>query len=225
MRSRLVKRVLDVAIAGAGLVATTPILAVACLAIVVESPGPVLFRQARVGKRRQLIQTLKLRTMVDDAASRGPQITTSGDPRITRVGRWLRRSKLDELPQLWNVVRGDMSLVGPRPEVPRYVETYGPEWDELFTVRPGITDLATVTFRDEERLLARATDRERAYREVIMPMKLGLSLEGVRNGSIARDLEMLARTAIAIVRGHDERQATVIAEAERRIAALDDGLS
>jgi lipopolysaccharide/colanic/teichoic acid biosynthesis glycosyltransferase len=133
----------------------------------------------------------------------------------------LRRTKLDELPQLWNVIRGDMSLVGPRPEVPRYVAQYRPEWQRLFTVRPGITDLASITFRDEESLLALARDRDRAYREVIMPAKLALALEGVDHSSVGYDLRIIARTALSILRIQSPREAAVLAEVRERIAAMN----
>jgi lipopolysaccharide/colanic/teichoic acid biosynthesis glycosyltransferase len=217
----LAKRALDVAIAGTALAAGAPLLALASIAIRLESRGPVLFRQQRVGKGKQPIETLKLRTMVADADKQGAQITASGDPRITRVGRMLRRTKLDELPQLWNVIRGDMSLVGPRPEVPRYVAQYRPEWQRLFAVRPGITDLASITFRDEESLLALARDRDRAYREVIMPAKLALALEGVDHSSVGYDLRIIARTALSILRIQSPREAAVLAEVRERIAAMN----
>jgi lipopolysaccharide/colanic/teichoic acid biosynthesis glycosyltransferase len=217
----LAKRALDVAIAGTALAAGAPLLALASVAIRLESRGPVLFRQKRVGRDKQPIETLKLRTMVADADKQGAQITASGDPRITRVGRMLRKTKLDELPQLWNVIRGDMSLVGPRPEVPRYVAQYRPEWQRLFTVRPGITDLASITFRDEESLLALARDRDRAYREVIMPAKLALALEGVDHSSVGYDLRIIARTALSILRIQSPREAAVLAEVRERIAAMN----
>jgi lipopolysaccharide/colanic/teichoic acid biosynthesis glycosyltransferase len=215
------KRVFDVAIAGAALLAGAPLLAVASAAIKLESKGPVLFRQVRVGRNKRPIETLKLRTMVDGAHRGGPQITAGGDPRITRVGRLLRKTKLDELPQLWNVIRGDMSLVGPRPEVPRYVATYRPEWQRLFDVRPGITDLASLTFRAEEALLAMAQDRERAYREVIMPLKLALAVESVERSSLTHDVSVIAQTALSILRHHSPAQEAILAEARRRIEQLN----
>lgn len=215
------KRTLDIALAGAALAAAAPVLAAAALAIKLESRGPVLFAQARVGRGRRLIQTLKLRTMVTGADKIGPQVTSGGDPRITRVGRVLRKTKVDELPQLWNVLRGDMSLVGPRPEVPRYVEAYRPEWERLLSVRPGITDRASLAFRDEESLLAAATDRERGYREVIMPLKLDLALEGVERASVSYDLGILVRTALSVLGLSARADAAVLAEARRRIEALN----
>lgn len=223
MRDRWIKRGLDVALAGSALIVTAPVLAMLSAAIRLDSPGPVLFRQIRIGRDRRPIRTLKLRTMVSDADRRGPQITADRDPRITRVGRWLRRTKLDEVPQLWNVVCGDMSLVGPRPEVPRYVDTYRPEWHEVFRVRPGITDLSSLTFRDEESLLASARDRERAYVEVLLPMKLELAIECARSSSLRHDLGILMRTVWILFRGPGPRETAIIAEARRRIERLNEG--
>src|SRR6185436_8660408 len=127
--------------------------------------------------------------MIDGADKRGPAVTAGGDARITPLGALLRKTKLDELPQLWNVVRGDMSLVGPRPEAPRYVERYRPEWQRLFDVRPGITDEASLVFRDEESLLAVVSqeDREKAYVEAVLPAKLALALDGAARTSVAYD--------------------------------------
>jgi len=217
----LAKRVLDVAVAGAALALSAPLLLAASAAIKLESPGPVLFAQTRTGRGGVPIRTLKLRTMVADAERAGPAITAGGDPRITRVGRWLRKTKLDELPQLWNIVCGEMSLVGPRPEVPRYTETYPPEWQELFAVRPGLTDPASLTFHDEESLLASAGDREKAYTEILLPMKVQLSLEGVKNQSVRHDLAVLVRTLLVMLRTPDARVTSVLAEARRRIDDLN----
>ncbi len=164
------------------------------------SPGPAFFIQQRVGRGRQPLRVMKLRTMVDGAERLGPAVTASRDPRITRVGALLRRTKLDELPQIFNVLRGDMSLVGPRPEAERYVQLYRPEWQPLFDVRPGITDPASLAFRDEESLLAMARDRERAYVDVVLPAKLELALEGVRQRSLFADLRLIADTVLHVAR-------------------------
>lgn len=215
-------RVLDLAFASMGLLVSAPLLAGLALAIKVDSRGPVLFRQTRIGRERRPFSLLKLRTMRVEQPRDSPQITATGDPRITRVGALLRRSKLDELPQLWNILRGDMSLVGPRPEVPRYVEVYRPQWAPLLAVRPGLTDEASLRFRDEERLLEMAHDRDRAYVEVVMPIKLELALEGVARASTLHDLGVLARTALAIVRPRRPSLETVIARAERLITELNE---
>lgn len=214
------KRVFDVLVAGAALAATGPALLALAVAIKLDSPGPVLFFQTRVGRGRRPIRVPKLRTMVVDAERKGPAVTAARDPRITRIGSLLRRTKLDELPQLFSVVRGDMSLVGPRPEVEHYVAQYKPEWHRLLEVRPGLTDLASLTFRHEEELLAAANDRERAYIEVIMPLKLQLALRGVDDASIGHDLVVIARTALAVL-GSGSDDEPLLVEARRRIAELN----
>jgi lipopolysaccharide/colanic/teichoic acid biosynthesis glycosyltransferase len=213
------KRLFDIAISGTALVVASPLLAALAVAVKVDSPGPVLFVQQRIGRGKRPIRIAKLRTMVADAEHNGPAVTAARDPRITRVGAFLRRTKLDELPQLWNVLCGDMSIVGPRPEVPRYVAAYPPEWDRVFDVRPGLTDLASIVFRDEELLLATASDRERAYSEVVLPMKIALALRTVEQSSVRHDLEVIARTALAIVRP-GSYGADLLAEARRRITTL-----
>jgi lipopolysaccharide/colanic/teichoic acid biosynthesis glycosyltransferase len=211
-----VRRLLDIALASAGLAVGGPLLAALAAAVKLDTPGPALFKQTRVGRDFRPITIFKLRTMTVDAS--GAQITAAGDRRVTRVGALLRRTKLDELPQLWNVLRGDMSIVGPRPEVPRYVSQYRDEWRALLSVRPGLTDIASLTFRDEERLLALAHDRERAYTEIVMPLKLGLALSDLPAQSVAHDLAVIARTALAVVRPRPDVD-PIIREAERRIAA------
>jgi lipopolysaccharide/colanic/teichoic acid biosynthesis glycosyltransferase len=212
------RRLLDIALAGTGLVLGGPLLGVLAAAVKLDSPGPALFVQTRVGKDHRPIRIFKLRTMNANAAA-GAQITAARDPRITRVGSLLRKTKLDELPQLWNVLRGDMSIVGPRPEVPRYVECYRPEWRRLLSVRPGLTDLASLTFRDEESLLALARDRETAYTKVVMPMKLELALADLDDRSVTHDLRVIARTLLAVVRTRTEHP--VLREAVRRIEQLN----
>jgi lipopolysaccharide/colanic/teichoic acid biosynthesis glycosyltransferase len=156
----------------------------------------VFFRQERVGRGGRVFRIHKFRTMVADAPSRGLGITVGQDPRITRVGRWLRRSKLDELPQLIDVLAGHMSLVGPRPELARYVALYPADLrNQVLRVRPGITDPASLQFADEAALLAGSTDPERQYLEVLLPAKLRLSVEYARRATLITDLGVLARTA------------------------------
>jgi lipopolysaccharide/colanic/teichoic acid biosynthesis glycosyltransferase len=160
-----------------------------------DSPGPVLYRQQRVGRGGVPFRIHKFRTMAHDPQERGPQITAASDPRITRVGTWLRRTKLDELAQLIDVAQGSMSLVGPRPEVPRYVALYPQDLRaKVLSVRPGITDLASIEFRDENDLLARAADPEHEYVHVVMPRKLALAASYVDQASFATDLRLIART-------------------------------
>ena len=166
----MIKRLFDLVAAAVGLLLLAPLLLLLALLIKLDSPGPVFFRQVRVGWRGRPFRIFKFRTMAVDLTPGGAQLTVAGDARITRTGNWLRRYKLDDLPQLIDVLRGTMSLVGPRPEVPRYVERYPAAWrDRVLSVRPGITDLASVHYRDENALLARAVDPEREYIEVILP--------------------------------------------------------
>src|SRR5205814_923017 len=167
-------------------------------AVRLSGPGPILFRQARVGRGGGPFDILKFRTMRVSQRP-GPLLTTAGDPRVTRVGRVLRRWKLDELPQLINVLRGEMSFVGPRPEVPRYVDMFAETYRELLAVRPGITDPASVAFRDEEALLGRSPNAEELYVHEILPRKLELSQAYVRQRSLGLDLRLMARTVAAIL--------------------------
>jgi lipopolysaccharide/colanic/teichoic acid biosynthesis glycosyltransferase len=194
----VIKRVVDVAAATCGLLLLMPAFAVVAVAIKLDSPGDVLFQQVRVGKNFRRFHILKFRTMRSDSSSHGALVTAGGDPRITRVGRWLRRLKLDELPQLFNVLRGDMSLVGPRPEVPKYVELFKREYEEVLKVRPGMTDLASLKYRDESGLLARAENPHEEYVRRILPDKLQLGREYVSRSSLALDLLLIARTVGAI---------------------------
>lgn len=192
------RRLLDVVVAAAGLVVTAPLLAVLAVAIRRTSPGPACFRQVRVGRDGRPFALWKLRTMRADAPARGPAVTIGADARITPLGRRLRRTRLDELPQLWNVLRGDMSLVGPRPEVPRYVATYGPAERAVLRVRPGLTDPATLDGLDEAAVLAGFADPERAYVEVVLPRKLRRSRAYLVRRTVWTDLGVLARTAARI---------------------------
>lgn len=195
----MAKRLFDIVCAGIGLLLLSPLLLAVAVWVKLDSPGPVMFRQERVGRFGATFRIHKFRTMRVDATRLGPQITIGDDARITRSGRWLRASKVDELPQLWDVLRGAMSLVGPRPEVPRYVALYPAELRELvLSVRPGITDPASLSFRNESELLARAEDPEREYVEVVMPMKLRLAADYVRNASLGGDIRLILATLGAI---------------------------
>ena len=220
--SSVLKRSFDLALAVPALLVTGPVILALGAAVRATSPGPAFFVQKRLGRGKRPILLYKLRTMRSDAPGTGPAVTAAGDPRVTTLGRLLRATKLDELPQLWNVVRGDMSLVGPRPEVERYVAGYRPEWAALFSVRPGITDAASLVFRDEEALLAEAADRERAYVEAIVPIKARLALEGVARQSLLHDLGVLVRTATSVLTGPPVDH-PALAVARRAIAALGSG--
>lgn len=188
----MAKRVFDLLAAGVGLVVLSPLLAAIAFAVKLDSPGPVFFRQQRVGRHGVPFRIHKFRTMAHDPAAGGPQITVGADPRITRVGAFLRRHKLDELPQLIDVVQGTMSLVGPRPEVPRYVALYpGTLRDKVLSVRPGITDPASLAFSDEAEQLARCADPEREYVQVVMPRKLALAARYAEGSTLVQDLRIL----------------------------------
>lgn len=193
-----VPRVVDVALAAGGLLFCSPILAAVASAVRVTSAGPVLFRQQRVGRHGTQFTLLKFRTMRVNAVPL--QVTAHGDPRITPLGRWLRKLKLDELPELWNVLRGDMSLVGPRPEVPRYVDLADPQWRLVLQARPGITDPVTLRLRNEEELMAVAGgEAERFYLEALQPYKLDGYVEYLIHRSLMSDLAVILRTLLAVM--------------------------
>lgn len=187
------KRLFDLVGAAVALLLLSPLLLAAALAVKLDSPGPVFFRQQRVGRGGVPFRIHKFRTMREGAP--GLQITVGDDPRITRVGRWLRRTRVDELPQFIDVLQGTMSLVGPRPEVPRYVEFYPPELRErVLSVRPGITDPVSLAYADESELLARAADPEREYVEVLLPRKLQAAAAYAERATLWTDLGVLLRS-------------------------------
>lgn len=192
---RVAKRAFDIFASGSALLLCLLPMVLVALAVRLDTPGPVLFRQLRVGRYGRNFYILKFRTMVDRPSMPGHEITVHQDPRITRSGAFLRHWKLDELPQLWNVLRGDMSVVGPRPEVPRYVELYPqPQRDLVLSVRPGITDPASIKYRSEADMLAGADDPEQLYREVILPDKLAMAADYAAHVSLSGDLAIILRT-------------------------------
>lgn len=197
--SQGIPRPVEAVIAFAGLVICAPVIVLAGLAVRLTSRGPALFKQERVGVGGSRFTLFKMRTMY--LLNDGPQVTAGNDSRITPVGRVLRKTKIDELPELWNILKGDMSLVGPRPEVPRYVnfQTH-PSWRQVLQVRPGITDPVTLRLRNEEELLSEVEgDREQFYREVLQQFKLRGYLEYQRKRSWRTDLDVLWRTVVAIL--------------------------
>lgn len=194
------KRAMDVIVSAAALLVLWPIFLLIALAIVADDPGPVFYRQVRVGRGGKPFRIFKFRTMVVDADKKGLSITVGRDSRITRVGAFLRRTKLDELAQLLNVLAGQMSFVGPRPEVPRYVELYTPYQRQVLLVRPGITDYASIAYRNENDLLAGAADPERMYVETVMPDKIELNMKYLREISPLADLRLIMKTVIAVIR-------------------------
>jgi len=189
---------MDLLLSTVALLALAPLIAVVALLVKGSSAGPVFFRQQRVGRDGTLFWLYKFRTM--RPAAGGPAITSAGDTRITRVGRVLRQWKLDELPQLLNILRGEMSLVGPRPEVPQYVRLYSPEQRGVLDVRPGITGPSQIRFRDEETLLAAQPDPELYYHTALLPAKLAIDLEYARHHHLLGDLQLIAGTVRAVCR-------------------------
>jgi lipopolysaccharide/colanic/teichoic acid biosynthesis glycosyltransferase len=188
------KRLLDLVLGTLALIAALPLLFFCAAAIRLESEGPVLFRQWRVGQHGKLFEILKLRTMVDGAHRNGPKLTVAGDKRITKVGKWLRKAKIDELPQLLNVLRGEMSLVGPRPEFPEYVSSYNHAQTFVLELKPGITGRASLAFIQEEKILASQSETEHFYLSVVMPQKLDRDLSYCQRVSFGEDLKLILLT-------------------------------
>jgi lipopolysaccharide/colanic/teichoic acid biosynthesis glycosyltransferase len=198
----LLKRALDLTVALVLLTLSSPLLVLIALLVKLTSRGPVLFLQQRAGRCFRPFFIYKFRTMVHDAPHKGGQITVGNDPRITPVGKILRTTKLDELPQLFNVLLGDMSLVGPRPEVWKYVELYRADYETILQVRPGVTDLASLEYRDEAALLARASNPEEEYRLRVLPRKIQLAKEYIRRASFWLDLSIMVRTPWILLGDH-----------------------
>ena len=194
------KRLFDIAASGLGLLALGPVLILLAILIKLEDGGPVFYRGERVGRHGRGFRIFKFRTMVVHADRIGGPSASDSDPRITRIGRTLRRYKLDELPQLINVLKGEMSLVGPRPEVRHYTDQFTEEEQAILSVRPGITDWASIWNADEGALLAGAEDPEQIYATRIRPTKLRLQLKYVREQSFFTDLKIIFLTALAVAR-------------------------
>jgi len=197
-----VKRILDVVGSALGLVLLLPVLAVVAVIIKLDSPGPIFFRQVRVGWEGRSFRIFKFRSMVVGAARAGTALTVRADTRITRAGMFLRRSKLDELPQLINVLAGDMSIVGPRPEVPEFMKFYTPDQRAIIlSMRPGITDYAAILFRDESSLLDRERDPIDVYRREILPAKFAYYERYSREIGVLNDLRIILATMLLLVAG------------------------
>jgi lipopolysaccharide/colanic/teichoic acid biosynthesis glycosyltransferase len=193
-----IPRFVEASIAAISLVGLAPFILAAALAVAFTSRGPVIFRQRRIGLRGDSFVLYKLRTMHDSSV--GPQLTSTNDQRVTRVGKILRKTKLDELPELWNVIKGDMSLVGPRPEVPRYVDPANPQWAVVLLTRPGLTDPVTMRLRNEEELLQQVKgDREHFYLDVLQPLKLRGYVDYLQMRSWSSDLKILWHSALAVL--------------------------
>ena len=194
------KRLFDLFWASLGLALIWPVLVLIAIMVKCGDGGPVFFRQERVGRDGKLFRVWKFRTMITEAEKRGKQLTVGSDPRITRVGHLLRRLKLDELPQLFNVLVGQMSFVGPRPEVPGYVELYTPEQKRILELVPGVTDPASIKYLDENDLLTEAADPERYYVEHIMPDKIRTSLEYGDRATVWSDFMIMVKTLLKSAR-------------------------
>jgi len=197
---KLEKRLFDIVASAIGLLVLWPVFLVIAVLIKLEDGGPVFYRQERVGYKGRPFKIWKFRTMVVNADKLGKPLTVGRDPRITRVGYWLRKFKLDELPQLLNVLLGEMSLVGPRPEVPQYVALYAPEQRKVLDLVPGITDPASIKFANEAELLAEASNPEKFYIEHIMPTKIRLNMEYASHATLWSDILVILKTLVRIVR-------------------------
>jgi lipopolysaccharide/colanic/teichoic acid biosynthesis glycosyltransferase len=193
------KRTFDIIIAGIGLAVLSPLLLLVAIIIKVDSHGPIFFRQERIGKGFRPFLIYKFRTMVEKAPQMGSPITYGDDFRITRAGRILRKAKLDELPQLFNVVKGEMTFVGPRPEVPQFVEMFRQDYEEILKVRPGITDLASLKYRDEAEILGRSVDPCEEYIARVLPDKINLGKQYVRSSSLVFDLRLIFKTLFTLI--------------------------
>jgi lipopolysaccharide/colanic/teichoic acid biosynthesis glycosyltransferase len=190
----MMKRILDIVVSLVALVCLLPLILLVAVLIKLDSSGPIFFRQERIGRGFQPFQILKFRTMIDNAQTKGRLITSAQDPRITRVGRILRQTKIDELPQLINVLKGEMSLVGPRPEVRRYVEAFQKDYEEILQVRPGLTDLASLKYRNEESILGNSDNPETEYVLHVLPDKIRLAKDYLQQSSFFFDLKLILKT-------------------------------
>jgi lipopolysaccharide/colanic/teichoic acid biosynthesis glycosyltransferase len=192
------KRIFDIVVSAAGLIILSPLLLLISVLIKLDSRGPILFKQERIGKGFRAFQILKFRTMIQDPFGRRPLITVGDDPRITRAGRFLRKTKIDELPQLINVLRGDMTFVGPRPEVPEFVELFRQDYEEILTVRPGMTDLASLKYRNEAAVLGHSANPQEEYLRHVLPDKINLNKEYIRRSSFFLDLRLILKTVLKL---------------------------
>ena len=195
---RYFKRIFDFVASFCGLIALSPMFFVIAILIKREDGGRVFFRQTRVGQNGKLFKIYKFRTMVENAEKMGSQVTKGDDPRITRIGKILRKYKLDEFPQLINVIKGEMSLVGPRPEVPKYVKFFEEDYKEILKVKPGITDYASLEYKDENELLKEADDPEKVYLEKILPEKIKYYKRYLKEIGFFTDLKLILRTIVGV---------------------------
>jgi len=195
-----IKRLFDVSVSTLSILILAAFFIIIAIIIKTNSAGPVFYKQTRVGKNGRLFKILKFRTMVVDADKKGRQITVGDDSRITSAGKFLRKAKIDELPQIINIIIGDMSFVGPRPEVPKYVEMYNETQRQVLLVRPGITDIASIEYRNESDVLAGSSDPERLYIEEIMPIKLNYNLQYIKSISLFTDIKLIISTVLKVLK-------------------------
>jgi lipopolysaccharide/colanic/teichoic acid biosynthesis glycosyltransferase len=196
---RFGKRAFDACGVLASAVISVPLICIVAVCIALTSKGPVFFAQERMGRNFSRFKLLKFRTMVVDAATMGPLVTKGSDPRITKLGGFLRKSKLDELPQLFNVLKGDMSIVGPRPEVEKYVFLFRDKYESVLSIMPGITDYATLEYRDEQEVLNNYTDTEEGYIKEVLPAKIALYEKYLLEMSFTTDLKIIVKTILRIL--------------------------
>lgn len=196
----ILKRFFDICMSIFGLIILSPIFLIIAVLIKINSKGAVFFRQTRVGLNGKEFKIYKFRTMVTDAEKKGMQITVGNDSRVTSIGKIIRKCKMDEIPQLINVLIGDMSFVGPRPEVPKYVEMYNEADKEILMIRPGITDIASIEYRNENEILGKSENPEKTYIEEVMPAKIKFNKEYLSNISIKYDIYLIIKTVVAILK-------------------------
>ena len=188
------KRVFDIVASALGIVILSPLYIYIAVWIKLSSKGPIFYVQKRVGQGGKEFNLYKFRSMVVDADKRGPGVTSSDDPRITKVGKFIRDTKIDELPQLFNVLKGDMSFVGPRPELKKFVDAKAKEYEKVLSIKPGITDNAAIAFRDEEQIMSQYNDKERAYIDIVLPQKIELYYKYIDNISFINDIKLILKT-------------------------------
>lgn len=196
------KRIFDIFFSVMGILFLSPVMIICAVLVKLSSKGPIIFRQARVGRNFAPFEIYKFRSMVVNAASLGARVTADGDKRVTKIGRIMRKTKLDEVPQLFNVLFGDMSFVGPRPEVPEFVEIYREDYVELLSVRPGVTDIGSIEFRFEEEILAASSDPRQTYIDEVLPQKIELGKKYIKQSSVLFDIKLITITLLSVVRSH-----------------------
>ena len=194
------KRIFDLFLAIPSLIILSPVFLISAILIKLESPGPIIFAQERIGQNGKIFKLYKFRTMIKDASKVGPPVTTANDPRITKVGKLLRKYKIDEMLQIINIIKGDMSVIGPRPEIKKYVEMFKDEYKEILKIKPGMTDYALIAFRNEEEILAKFENVEEGYIKEIMPKKIELYKKYIKDMSLLTDIKIFFKSIWEILK-------------------------